>query len=377
MKRALNIILIMLSFTAVACRYDILSADAADTAFFYSRRLYAPGNYGSANWRIPAIVCLPDGTLLAVNDKRKNNEGDLPQDIDIVCRRSADRGRTWSEPLTIVQGSGVGRGYGDPALVVTADGDVLCLFAGGNGLWASTADSPISTYVCRSSDGGLTWSQPEDITAVLWGAATLGSYHGGFIASGNGLRLTRGDHAGRLLFAAALCRDGQQKLDNFVIYSDDNGHSWHRSALAFSEGDEAKLLERTDGTILMSVRRTGARGYSVSADDGQTWSDQGTWPEMTVNACNGEMLRIDDTTILHSITHSMQRENVSIFISHDEGATWHNPVSLFPGPSVYSSLTLLDDGTIGAFVELNPDGPCELWYMNFNMRWLLEHQSHQ
>ncbi|MBO4655868.1 MAG: exo-alpha-sialidase [Bacteroidales bacterium] len=51
-----------------------------DTATFYCQRLYAPGDYGSANWRIPALCALPDGSLLAVNDKRKFNEGDLPQD---------------------------------------------------------------------------------------------------------------------------------------------------------------------------------------------------------------------------------------------------------------------------------------------------------
>jgi len=59
-------------------------------------------------------------------------------------------------------------------------------------------------------------------------------------------------------------------------------------------------------------------------------------------------------------------------VSHDEGRTWHSPVRLCQGPSVYSSLTLLTDGTIGCFVEKNtPDG-CELWYQNFTYAWLLQ-----
>ena len=53
---------------------------STDTETFYRQRLYATGDYGSANWRIPALCALPDGSLLAVNDKRKFNEGDLPQD---------------------------------------------------------------------------------------------------------------------------------------------------------------------------------------------------------------------------------------------------------------------------------------------------------
>ncbi len=382
MKRYL---VILLALFAVACHKDpthvvdttadTIPEPLVDTAFFYQQRLYAPGDYGSTNWRIPAISCLDNGTLVAVNDKRKYNEGDLPQDIDIVCRRSTDRGRSWSEPVTIAQGSGVGHGFGDPALVTTWNGDILCLFAGGNGYFQSSATNPISVYMSRSTDGGRTWGSAENITSVLWGDASLGDYEAAFVASGNGLRLTDGNHAGRLLFAAAVRRKNSTVSDNYVIYSDDNGHSWHRSAMAFEGGDEAKLLQLNDGRILISVRRNGARGYNYSSDNGETWGTQGTWPEMTVNACNGELLRLDDSTILHSITNSMQRENVSIFFSTDEGASWHSPVTLYAGPSVYSSMTLLPDGSVGTYVELNPDGPCELWYMNFNRKWLLSRQK--
>ena len=355
----------------------------SDSVFFYEQRLYAPGDYGSRNWRIPAICTLGDGTLLAVCDKRKHNEGDLPQDIDIVCRRSTDNGRTWSPPATIAQGKGLKQGYGDPALVVCQNGDVVLTFVGGNGLFASTADDPISTYCCRSTDGGTTWSAPVDITSTLWGGQAANPacrhYRGSFCASGNGLCLRRGKHKGRLLFAAAMRRGDAWALDNFVLYSDDNGHSWQVSEKAFEGGDEAKLMELVDGSVLMSVRQNGARGYTVSTDGGITWSPQGNWPEMTTNACNGDLLRLSATDegarqniLLHSIPNSLQRENVSIFLSYDEGRSWQTPVSLCPGPSVYSSLTLLQDGTIGCFLEKNtPDG-CELWYQNFTYAWLLQ-----
>ena len=322
--------------------------------------LYAPGDYGSANWRIPAIICLDDGTLLAVNDKRKYNETDLPEDIDIVYRRSSDYGATWSEPQTLIEGHGRGRGYGDPALVQCPNGDVLCAFAGHNGYFQSSDSLPICVYLKRSTDHGLTWSDTVNLTSVLWDADS--PYRSAFVASGNGLRLQRGSHAGRVLFAAALLRRDAWVSDNYVIYSDDNGITWHRSQLAFEGGDEAKLMELTDGSVLISVRRNGARGFNTSTDGGQTWGAQGTWPEMTVNACNGDMLRLDDTTLLHSITNSINREDVSIFVSNDEGKSWHSPYPVIKGPSAYSSMTLLPDGTIGVFVEKNPSGPFELWY---------------
>jgi len=349
---------------------------AQEVIEYYEQCLFRPGAYGSRNWRIPAICTLPDGTLLMACDRRKYNEADLPEDIDIVSRRSTDNGRTWSEPVTIAQGTGRKQGFGDAALVVCRNGDVVCVFVGGNGLFASTEGDPIKSYVCRSTDGGQSWSEPEDITAQLWGSravnATCRNYRASFFGSGNGLRLTPGTHAGRIMFAAAMCRNGNNTLDNFVVYSDDDGHTWQVSDRAYSGGDEAKLMELVDGRVLISVRQSGARGYNHSADGGGTWGTQGRWECMKTNACNGDMLRVAATDrgdslniLLHSVPNSMERRDVSIFVSYDEGDTWQDPVLLFDGPSVYSSLTRLKNGSIGVLLEENPSGACELWFQNW------------
>ena len=350
-----------------------MAPDAQAVPFCDSVLLYSPGDYGSANWRIPALLSLDDGVLLAVNDKRKFNETDLPEDIDIVVRRSTDYGRTWSEPTTLIEGQGRGRGYGDPALVQAASGDVLCAFAGHNGYFQSTATEPIRMFVSRSHDEGLSWTAPVDITATAWDAAS--SYRAAFVASGNGLRLSEGAHAGRLLFAVAMLRKGQNVSDNYVLYSDDDGMSWQRSQLAFSGGDEAKLIQLADGRVLISVRRQGARGWNTSDDGGEHWGEQGLWGDLMANACNGDMLRLDDSTLLHSLPHSMERRDVSVFTSTDEGRSWGRPVLVTSGPSVYSSMTLLADGSIGFYVERNPTGACQLWYYRFNREWLREQQK--
>ena len=386
MKSLLLIPIVLLTLSCQKPPVDI--PDTPDTLppsepiEYYEQCLFRPGDYGSTNWRIPAICCLPDGTLLITCDRRKYNETDLPEDIDIVSRRSTDNGRTWSEPVTIAEGTGRKHGFGDAALVVCENGDVICVFVGGNGLFASSESDPIRSYVCRSTDGGQSWSTPQDITAQLWGSqasnATCRNYRASFFGSGNGLRLTRGQHAGRIMFAAAMCRKTGNTLDNFVVYSDDNGHSWHVSARAYSGGDEAKLMELTDGRVLISVRQNGARGYNYSSDGGISWGTQGRWDCMTTNACNGDILRLAATDqgdsrniLLHSIPNSMERRNVSIFVSYDEGQTWQDPVLLFGGPSVYSSLTLLKNGSVGVFLEENPNGACELWYQNWPVDSLL------
>ena len=347
-----------------------------DSIVYYEQCLYRPGDYGSTNWRIPAICCLNDGTLLAVCDKRKYNESDLPEDIDIVMRRSTDNGRTWSEPLTIAEGTGRKQGFGDAALVECENGDVVCVFVGGNGLFASSQADPIRSYVCRSSDKGLSWSEPEDITFQLWGDQATRpmcrNYRASFFGSGNGLRLTRGEHAGRIMFAAAMVRKNSNVADNFVVYSDDNGMTWKVSQRAYEGGDEAKLMELEDGRVLISVRQTGARGYNYSSNGGLAWGTQGRWECMKSNACNGDMLRLAATDrgdscniLLHSIPNSMERRDVSIYVSYDEGLTWQDPVLLFDGPSVYSSMTLLKNGSVGVLLEENPNGACELWYQNW------------
>jgi sialidase-1 len=185
------------------------------------------------------------------------------------------------------------------------------------------------------------------------------------------LRLEKGEHKGRVLFAASLLRAEENVSDDYVIYSDDNGYTWQVSEMAYKGGDESKLIEREDGSVLISVRQRGPRGYNVSTDGGVTWGKQGVWTEMSTNACNGDMLRIKTggkSVLLHSMPNSMEREDVSIYVSYDEGKTWQKPILMCPGPSVYSSMTLLPDGSIGMYVEQNPSGACELWYMNFRLK---------
>lgn len=340
-------------------------------------KVLGPGDYGSAAYRIPAIVTLPDGTLLIATDKRKYNHADLPEDIDIIAQRSSDGGRTWSDPVTVIEGKGFGKGYGDAALAVSASGKIFCAFSGGPGLWKSTLENPQGNYVCHSSDGGLTWSEPEDCTFRLWGPNAdneeCRTYHSAFFGSGRGLCLAKGKYAGRIMFVAAVHSREQGRFDNYVYYSDDEGQSWKVSECAFRGGDEAKVVELPDGKVLLSVRRHGERGYNVSEDGGQTWGKQGTWPEICVNACDGDIINVGDSLLLQSVPNSMKRENVSVFVSRDNGKTWPYVKTICSYESVYSSMTVLPDGTIGMYYEENPDVSFDMVYVNFSVEWLLNH----
>lgn len=343
--------------------------------------IYAPGDYNSTNYRIPALIVAKDNSLVIATDKRKYNETDLPEDIDIIINRSEDGGLTWSAPLTIAQGTGVGAGFGDAALAHTTEPNgLICVFVGGNGLWESTVQSgkKIKSYMCKSSDNGKTWSEPREITEYIYGSTCSDparqSWKASFFGSGNGLLTS----TGRIMFVAAIREGSATSLNNYVIYSDDNGETWNISGKASTGGDEAKVVELTDGRILMSIRHGGARWYNISNDGGLTWNaTTSSWPEMQANACNGDIIRYtsvndgyETNRLLHSVPNSTERKNVSVFVSYDEGETWSIKKSICPYQSVYSSLAILPDGTIGAYIEENPDGACSLYFMNFTLNWL-------
>ena len=349
--------------------------------------IYRPGDYGSANYRIPAVITAKDGSLVAVTDKRKYNEGDLPQDIDIVCNRSTDGGLTWSEPTTIALGTGYNHGFGDCALAWSNDENgLIAAFVGGVGLWNSTPTNPIRSYISRSYDNGQTWTEPEDITHFIFGADCIIPEHqtwrASFFGSGNGLRTS----TGRIMFVAAIREGAAQSLNNYAVYSDDNGQTWQVSGRASVGGDEAKVTELVDGRILMSIRHAGNRWYNLSEDGGATWQPTtSTWTDIMAPACNGDLIRYtsinngdDRNRLLHSVPYGTQRTDVSVYVSYDEGETWPVRKCIVPYSSAYSSLCILPDGTIGLYVEESENGASgySTVFYNFSLDWLTDGNDH-
>lgn len=339
-------------------------------------KVLGQGYYNTTGYRIPAIECLQDGTLLITTDRRKDNDLDLPEDIDIIAQRSTDGGRTWSDPVNVIEGQGWGKGYGDAALIQAEDGTIACAFSGGPGLWASNLENPQRNYISLSHDGGLTWEEPFDCTSMLWGPDAVNpeckECHSAFFGSGHGLRMTKGEHAGRIMFVAAVHSSAASRFYNYAFYSDDNGKTWQVSKCAFDGGDEAKVVELADGRIMMSVRRRGFRGYNISEDGGHTWGEQGLWEDICTNACDGDIINVGDSLLLQSVPNSMERRNVSVFMSRDNGQSWPQVKSLCKYESVYSSLAILPDGTIGAYIEENPRVEFDMYFLNFSVDWLVK-----
>ena len=374
MRKFLILLIIMISSVI---------ANAQNDTLFSRIEIYHPGDYGSTNYRIPGAITAKDGSIVIVTDKRKYNEGDLPQDIDIVCNRSTDGGHTWSEPYTIAQGTGVNHGFGDCALAWSNDDNgLIAVFVGGVGLWNSTPSNPIRSYKSYSYDNGQTWTEPEDITDFIFGDNCIVPEHrtwrASFFGSGNGLLTS----TGRIMFVAAIREGSAQSLNNYAVYSDDNGLTWQVSGRASVGGDEAKVTELVDGRILMSIRHGGKRWYNISEDGGVTWQPTtSTWNDITAPACNGDIIRYTSVNqghnknrLLHSVPKGTQRTDVTVYISYDEGETWPVSKTIVPYSSAYSSLSVLPDGTIGLYVEEEPNGTSGYMtaFYNFSLEWLTD-----
>lgn len=322
--------------------------------------VFKQGDYGSKYYRIPAIVTACDGSLVAVADKRIESNGDLPSLIDVVSRRSTDGGATWSDYVTVAAHDSIG-GCGDAALVTDKmTGDIIAIFSHGNGLWQKT---PAHISVARSKDNGQTWGPMNDISSQIISTDLADSQpikcNSAFATSGRALQLSDG----RLMFALVTRIEGNPCFSVYAVYSDDGGYSWKSSSVpAVSDGDESKIVELNDGTLIMSVRNRyqqdnydNKRIFSYSKDRGETWSDMQSVSDINDPACNGDIISYrygDSNLLLHSLpTKLNQREDVGIYISDDNGNSFKRFIPVVTGPSAYSSMTILPDGNIGILTE--------------------------
>ena len=363
-----------------------------------SQAQHVAPNTATDNYRIPAITTAPNGDLLISYDERPKDNGnggsDAPNPNHIVQRRSTDGGKTWSAPTYIHQGTETGKkvGYSDPSYVVDHQTGTIFNFhvksydQGWGGSQAGTDPDNrgiIQAEVSTSTDNGWTWTH-RTITADItkdnpWTAR--------FAASGQGIQIQHGPHAGRLVQQYTI-RTAGGAVQAVSVYSDDHGKTWQAGTPIGTGMDENKVVELSDGSLMLNSRASDGSGFrkvAHSTDGGQTWSEPVSDKNLPDSVDNAQIIRAfpnaapdDPRAKVLLLSHSpnpkpWSRDRGTISMSCDDGASWATSKVFNENFVGYTTIAVQSDGSIGLLSEDGNYGG--IWYRNFTMNWLGEQCS--
>jgi sialidase-1 len=341
---------------------------------FEQTPLWTAGQDGYHTYRIPSLLVSAKGTVLAFCEGRKTGGGDHG-DLDLIMKRSTDGGRTWSPHAIVHEEGGEAKiTIGNPCPVVDAKSGAIVL--------PFTRDNK-AVFVTTSTDDGQTWSTPRDIS----GATMKPDWVWVATGPGVGIQLTKGAHKGRLVIPSDHRRnvDGQAEWNSHMMISDDGGATWQISTPIQAGGNECQVVERADGSLLVNTRMQGHfqgyRGIATSSDGGATWSAITQETQLRCPKCQGSFVRQDEKRVLFSNPHPRApvedekgrgvRERLTVRASTDDGKSWPVARVVHEGPSAYSALARLADGTILCLYEGGEKGAYrELRLARFNLEWL-------
>ncbi|MBW3086880.1 Sialidase [Austwickia sp. TVS 96-490-7B] len=373
-----------LAITAPVLLFSVPASADPGSPPYAEQDLAVGGQGGFPNYRIPAVAVSPGGHILVSYDGRPQSN-DAPGPNSILQRRSQDGGLTFGPQQTVHGGKNSPReGYSDPSFVVDQQTKsvfnfhVLSYDQGFAGSRPGTDPHDrqvLHAEVSRSDDDGQTWTH-QTITAQITPDPTWRSR---FATSGNGIQLRYGAHAGRLVQQFTII-DGGKNQRAVSVYSDDHGATWTAGAAVGTGMDENKVVELSDGRLMMNSRdsaRSGYRKIAYSQDGGATWGEVSIDKNLIDPANNASLIRAypdapqgsaqAKVLLFSHAASSTSRTNGTIRMSCDDGKTWPVSKVFQPGQTAYTSLAVLPDGTIGLAYEPGHNG---IRFARFDLSWL-------
>ncbi|MFO7946984.1 MAG: sialidase family protein [Armatimonadota bacterium] len=281
----------------------------------------------------PDICRTHDGELLCVfyagyrHVSLPNEEHPKGGRVSMV--RSADEGRTWSEPEIVVDTPLDDR---DPSIAQLSNGDLLVSYFDRD----PDRTPGARVFTVRSTDGGETWGEPQHVPLPIDKevASTAVSEP-----------VTELDDGTLLLPVYFRYTDSQDPgTPCAVLRSEDMGKTWPEVAvLEPNRGQnlhEPSIEPLPDGRIYMLIRPT--MDWSVSEDGGVTWSEP---QELGFTGDAPNLLLTDDDILLAGFRHRPTR-STSVAWSADYGQTWNGPKIIDRVIGGYPSFAQLHDGRV-------------------------------
>ena len=325
------------------------------------RQVFAPGLNGTAVFLIPALVKAKNGTLLAFAEARHDGMHDLG-DIDIVLRRSVDGGRNWLPVQSVIRGRrGTKLSSVNPSPVVDPESGRIHLFCyqSFQNRWASGEYKLLHTF---SDDNGVTWSEPKDHKPELsnrWLSFQPGP--------GHAIILRRGKFKGRIVVPGwyVYLRNKRRVFASAVIWSDDNGRSFHSGGTGMDGSDECLVAELEDGAILMGIRPPQGRvdsefrHFAVSRDGGTSFAPFTVDRNLRAPICQAALLSTDDGKTVYfcypaggNYEPDMETRRAGLTLRcREAGSAWSTPLLIYAGRSGYSDLAQFGGDRIGILFE--------------------------
>jgi sialidase-1 len=386
---------------AVIAFLNFSATALAAEPFLEKMDLFEEMTDGFVLYRIPGIVVTSKGSVLAYCEARKYTVADRGE-IEIHMRRSTDAGLTWSPPKQIAHlGPRLARNphmspkkkkkdmggpdeqtVNNPVAIADCNGVVHFVYC----------VEYMRSFYMRSADDGITWSKPVEITYAFEKFRTDCDWQAIATGPGHGIQLS----TGRLVVPVWLATyEGKPRIKraSSVILSDDSGATWQRGDIAIVGGNESNVAELSDGGVILTARNSAPsnrRAVAFSKDGAIGWSKTEFAAELLEPGCMAGMVDYPPTgttkrhLLLFSNPHTTERRhsarrNVTIKVSYDDGRTWPVSKTLEHGPSAYSDLAVLPDGTVLCFYESGRPGsdrPHREWayaclrLARFNLEWL-------
>lgn len=350
--------------------------------------VFVSGTDGYKSFRIPAIISLPNGSLLAFCEGRVNGSGDYGN-IDIVMKRSTDKGKTWTA-LQIVADYG-NLQLCNPAPVVDLSdplypkGRIFLFYNTGNNHEGEILNGKGIKYCMykTSVDGGNTWSDPVDITEQvhrpnqpsvnpIYNFKEDWRYYAN--TPGHAMQFQSGKYKGRIFVAANHSAGNPQKGAGHYVahgyYSDDHGKTFKLgNSLNLPGSNESMAVELSGSRLMMNSRNqrgdVRARIVSISSDGGASWDSTYFDHKLIDPVCQGSILNVGEKKGKNILAFCnaadvKERNNLTLRISFDEGSTWAKSIPVYKGQSnsgqgsdfsAYSDLVTLSQKHVGILFE--------------------------